>query len=91
MLKKLCSFCALLLMLMVGTSAQNTAKEAANRFVLNKIQGQKPRNVVFILSDDHRYDFMGFTGKLPWLKTPNLDRLFKEGAWSSSSSLVGMG
>lgn len=81
MLKKLCSFCALLLILMVGASAQNTAKEAANRFVLNKIQGQKPRNVVFILSDDHRYDFMGFTGKLPWLKTPNLDRLFKEGAY----------
>ena len=22
--------------------------------------GGKPRNVIFILSDDHRYDFMGF-------------------------------
>ena len=21
--------------------------------------GEKPRNVIFILSDDHRYDFMG--------------------------------
>jgi arylsulfatase A-like enzyme len=27
------------------------------------------------------YDFMGFTGKLPWLKTPNMDRLFNEGAY----------
>jgi arylsulfatase A-like enzyme len=26
------------------------------------------RNVIFILTDDHRYDFMGFTGKVPWLK-----------------------
>ncbi|MBL7700169.1 MAG: sulfatase [Chitinophagaceae bacterium] len=41
---------------------------------------QKPRNVIFILSDDHRYDFMGFTGKVPGLETPNMDRLAKEGA-----------
>ena len=41
----------------------------------------KPRNVIFILSDDHRFDFMGFTGKVPWLKTPNMDRLANEGAY----------
>ncbi len=39
--------------------------------------GQK--NVVFILSDDHRYDFMGFTGKVPFLETPNMDRMAREG------------
>lgn len=38
------------------------------------------RNVIFILSDDHRYDFMGFTGKVPFLKTPNMDRMAREGA-----------
>ncbi|MGB3850929.1 MAG: sulfatase/phosphatase domain-containing protein [Tunicatimonas sp.] len=27
----------------------------------------KPRNVIFILSDDHRFDYMGFTGKVPFL------------------------
>jgi len=27
-----------------------------------KIAGSKPRNVVFILSDDHRYDAMSFMG-----------------------------
>ncbi len=37
------------------------------------------QNVVFILSDDHRYDFMGFTGKVPFLQTPNMDRMAKEG------------
>jgi len=41
----------------------------------------KPRNVVFILSDDHRYDYMGFIGKIPWLKTPNMDRMAAEGAY----------
>lgn len=41
---------------------------------------QQPKNVVFILSDDHRYDFMGFMDKVPGLKTPNLDRLAIEGA-----------
>ncbi len=37
------------------------------------------QNVIFILSDDHRYDFMGFTGKVPFLKTPNMDRMAREG------------
>lgn len=37
------------------------------------------KNVVFILSDDHRYDFMGFTGKVPFLETPNMDRMASEG------------
>lgn len=46
-----------------------------------RIGNSKPRNVIFILTDDHRFDFMGFTGKVPWLKTPNMDRLAREGAW----------
>lgn len=37
-------------------------------------------NVIFILADDHRYDFMGFMGKVPELKTPGMDRLASEGA-----------
>jgi N-acetylglucosamine-6-sulfatase len=41
--------------------------------------GIKPRNVVFILTDDHRYDAMGFTGH-PFLKTPHLDSLAANGA-----------
>jgi arylsulfatase A-like enzyme len=37
------------------------------------------KNIIFILSDDHRYDFMGFTGKVPFLETPNMDRMAREG------------
>lgn len=40
----------------------------------------KPLNVVFILSDDHRYDYMGFMEALPWLETPHMDRMAREGA-----------
>lgn len=37
------------------------------------------KNVVFILSDDHRYDFMGFMDKVPFLETPGMDRMAMEG------------
>lgn len=47
---------------------------------LEKIEMVKPRNVIFILSDDHRHDFFGFTGKVPWLQTPHLDELAQNGA-----------
>lgn len=38
------------------------------------------RNIVFVLCDDHRYDFAGALGH-PWLKghTPNLDRMVNRG------------
>ena len=39
----------------------------------------KLQNVIFVLSDDHRYDFMGFTGKVPWLKTPAMDKMAAQG------------
>ena len=41
-----------------------------------------PRNVVFILSDDHRYDFLGFMPGAPeWLDTPSFDRMAGQGAY----------
>lgn len=52
-----------------------------NDLVLEDVPGTAPKNVIFILTDDHRYDFMGFTGKVPWLETPSLDRLAAEGAY----------
>jgi N-acetylglucosamine-6-sulfatase len=46
---------------------------------LPRLPGTKPRNVLFILSDDHRWDAMGAMGH-PFLKTPAMDRLSREGA-----------
>lgn len=40
----------------------------------------QPMNVVFILSDDHRFDFMGFMNKVSELKTPAMDFMAKNGA-----------
>ena len=39
----------------------------------------KPRNVIFILTDDHRYDAMGFLKPQTFLETPQLDRMAREG------------
>jgi N-acetylglucosamine-6-sulfatase len=47
---------------------------------LERLDDVRPRNVIFILSDDHRHDFFGFTGKVPWLQTPHLDELALNGA-----------
>jgi len=40
--------------------------------------GEKP-NFIFILTDDQRYDFYAEHGRFPWMQTPNLDRLAREG------------
>jgi len=40
---------------------------------------EKKRNILVILTDDHRWDAMGFLGH-PFLKTPNLDNLAAGGA-----------
>jgi len=40
---------------------------------------RKP-NFLFVLTDDQRFDAMGFMGH-PFLKTPNIDRIRNEGGW----------
>jgi N-acetylglucosamine-6-sulfatase len=59
------------LMLIALATALPWSAEAAEPWV---------KNVVYILADDHRYDFMGFHPNAPkWLETPNLDRMAREG------------
>ena len=71
----------LLQLLNMNAVSQSRATNNNHKLALSKVQGVKPRNVIFILTDDHRYDFMGFTGRIPWLRTPNMDKLFYEGAY----------
>lgn len=40
--------------------------------------GQQRPNIIFILTDDHRWDCLGIMGH-PFLKTPNMDRIASEG------------
>ncbi len=49
------------------------------------LKADPPRNIVYILADDHRFDFIGFKGKVPWLKMPNLDRLAREGVYAPNT------
>jgi N-acetylglucosamine-6-sulfatase len=53
---------------------------AAAAAAQNRIAGAKPRNVVFILTDDHRYDALGFMKAQSFLETPHLDSLARDGA-----------
>src|SRR5690349_11868387 len=55
--------------------AQNRALQ------LPRIPNVKPRNIVFILTDDHRYDAMGFLKVQPCIETPNLDALARNGVY----------
>ncbi len=42
---------------------------------------QTPENIIFILSDDHRYDYMSFHPDSPdFLQTPEMDRMAEGGA-----------
>ncbi len=47
----------------------------------SSLQGEHPStqpNIIFILTDDHRWDCMGVMGH-PFLETPNMDRIANEG------------
>ena len=50
--------------------------------------GQRP-NVILVIADDYRYDFMHHKGKT-YMHTPNLDRLAEEG-WSFPNAFCGAG
>ena len=67
-------------LLALTIASQCLAGPHENQKAENTSSGIKPLNVVFILSDDHRYDYMGFMGTIPWLETPSMDRMAKEGA-----------
>ncbi len=43
----------------------------------------EPRNLILVLTDDQRFDALGCAGH-PFLKTPHLDRLAKEGAMAEN-------
>ena len=46
--------------------------------VAERAEGAEPRNVVFILSDDHRYDAMSFLDH-QFARTPHMDAMAKDG------------
>jgi len=57
------------------------ASTPASALELPRLADGKPRNILFVLTDDHRYDAIGFLSKLGYPHTPNLDRLARDGAY----------
>jgi|SRR5579883_830366 len=62
------------------TFNRRTFLASAAAFTVAAQPQAKRRNVVFILTDDHRYDALGFLKGQPFLETPVLDSLARDGA-----------
>jgi len=57
----------------------SSCNEKKNPSISEGISNKLDQNIIYILSDDHRYDFMGFMNKVPFLRTPNMDRMAANG------------
>ena len=60
---------------------QPVVRQSNGSLGLTKISGVRPRNIIYILADDHRYDAMGFLKTQTCIQTPNLDRMAANGAY----------
>ncbi|CAN5493498.1 sulfatase [soil metagenome] len=66
----------------ISASAQSAViSQPKGSLKLQKISNAKPRNLVFILTDDHRFDALGFLKPQTFNETPHLDRMAKAGAY----------
>jgi len=73
--------CSLVMLLLPTISLQaidDSVQPVPADVVPVKIKNKKPRNVVFILSDDHRYDAMSFLGH-QFAETPHMDSMAANG------------
>lgn len=63
----------------VAAKAVARAQRATSAPQLARIAGAKPRNIIFILTDDHRYDALGFLKGQSFIETPHLDEMARRG------------
>jgi N-acetylglucosamine-6-sulfatase len=79
-MRRLATTAALALLSLAWWVSQPSSVQRAGAPVqpLARVAGATPRSVVFILTDDHRYDALGFMGH-PIVKTPNMDRIARRG------------
>lgn len=73
--------------LAVVASISAATLQAADDLQLAKVDGAKPLNIVFILSDDHRYDVMSFLGH-PFVETPAMDALARDGVYFENAMVT---
>jgi N-acetylglucosamine-6-sulfatase len=75
----------LLCVLAVSPLAAQTRTTANRDLQLPRIAKAKPRNIVFILTDDHRYDALGFLKSQSFIETPNLDAMAGNGVYMKNA------
>lgn len=61
----------------LAAAGLSTAFPISRRAKASSVKSDRP-NIIFVLTDDQRWDAMGCAGA-DWLKTPNMDRLAGEG------------
>ena len=71
----------------IGTAAAAGVGGACFPSLFHAALGARRPNIIFILTDDHRWDHLGFLGH-PFLRTPNLDRLAGEGVNFANAFVV---
>jgi len=69
---------ALLSFLLLAAPAFAAVEPVPDEVTPERIPGATPRSVVFILSDDHRYDAMSFMGH-QFARTPHMDAMAESG------------
>ncbi|MEG3152405.1 sulfatase [Sphingomonas sp. ZT3P38] len=60
-------------------AAAATPVQQPKQLALKRAIGVRPRNILVVLTDDHRFDAMGFMKAQSFGDTPTLDRLAREG------------
>ena len=61
-----------------GRAVPTRQAQPGSARALARVPDAPQRSIVFVLADDHRYDALGFMNH-PFLETPSLDRLAREG------------
>lgn len=72
-------FRAALLAIVMASGAVPVAVADSSSASAQASVSERP-NLVFLISDDHRWDALGIAGN-PKVRTPNLDRMAQEGQW----------
>ncbi|RED19017.1 N-acetylglucosamine-6-sulfatase [Flavobacterium cutihirudinis] len=89
MAKQIVLKCLLFFLGIFPSMAQEALVQQKNGSLkLEKVNGVKPRNIIFILADDHRYDAMSFLkgGKAQaFISTPNMDMMAAQGAYMQNA------
>lgn len=88
MVKQIVVKCIIFFLGIFPSMAQEALVQQKNGSLkLEKVNGVKPRNIIFILADDHRYDAMSFLkGKAQaFISTPNMDKMAAQGAYMQNA------